>query len=387
MDLSYILNHLGEEREDYFNAVAPPIIQTSNFAFKDVESLRKAFVNEKATAIYTRGNNPTTEILCKKVAALADAEEALVFSSGVAAIAAAIMSNVKAGEHVVCVNKPYSWTKRLLTNFLQRFGVETTFIDGRSTANFEAATKPNTTLYFLESPNTFTFELQDIQAVAQLAKSKNIVTVIDNSYCTSLGQRCIEMGIDIEVHSATKYYGGHSDVVAGLLISSKAMVEKIFHSELLNLGAIISPQNAWLLLRSLRTLPIRLEKIRNTTEQLVAFMKNHPQVETIHYPFDKDFPQYDLAQQQMQWCGGLFTISIKAKNVEEVETFCNSLRAFTMAVSWGGHESLIMPTCSFYPKEHYDHSVFPFNMVRFYIGLEEPEFLITDLKQAFKKIE
>lgn len=387
MDISYILNHLGEEREDYFNAVAPPIIQTSNFAFKDVESLRKAFVNEQATSIYTRGNNPTTEILCKKIAALAGAEDALIFSSGVAAIAAAIMSNVKTGDHVVCVNKPYSWTKRLLSKFLPRFGVEATFIDGRSIYNFEAATKPNTKVYFLESPNTFTFELQDLQAVTQLAKSKNITTVIDNSYCTSLGQRCIEMGIDIEVHSATKYYGGHSDVVAGFLISSKATVERIFHSELLNLGAIISPQNAWLLLRSLRTLPIRLEKIRKTTEQLVSFMKNHPQVETLLYPFDKDFPQYELAREQMKWCGGLFTATIKAKNIDEVETFCNSLKAFTMAVSWGGHESLIMPTCSFYPKEQYDNSVFPFNMVRFYIGLEEPEFLIEDLKQAFKKIE
>lgn len=387
MDISYILNHLGEERENYFNAVAPPVIQTSNFAFNDVESLRKAFSNEQAASVYTRGNNPTTEILCKKIAALAGAEDALVFSSGVAAIAAAVMANVKAGDHVVCVNKPYSWTKRLLSKFLTRFGVETTFIDGRTIANFEAATKTNTRLYFLESPNTFTFELQDIEAVARLAKSKNITTVIDNSYCTSLGQRCIEMGVDIEVHSATKYYGGHSDVVAGLLISSKAMVEKIFHSELLNLGAIITPQNAWLLLRSLRTLPIRLQRIRSTTEQVVAFLNSHPQVETLLYPFNQDFPQYDLAQKQMNWCGGLFTITIKAKNIDEVEGFCNSLHAFTMAVSWGGHESLVIPTCSFYPKEGYDNSVYPFNMIRFYIGLEEADFLIADLKQAFKKIE
>jgi cystathionine beta-lyase/cystathionine gamma-synthase len=387
MDISYILNHLGEERENYFHAVAPPIIQSSNFAFNSVQSLRSAFASEKQTHIYTRGNNPTTEILCKKIAALAGAEDALVFSSGVAAIAAAVMANVKAGDHVVCVNKPYSWTKKLLSKVLSPFGVEATFIDGRDTANFEAATKGNTRVYFLESPNTFTFELQNIKAVAQLAKSKNIITVIDNSYCTSLGQRCIEMGIDIEVHSATKYYGGHSDVVAGLLLSSGKMVSRIFESELMNLGAIISPENAWLLLRSLRTLPIRLEKIKDTTEKVVAFMKAHPQVETLLYPFDDTFPQYELAKQQMDWCGGLFTVTIKAKNIDEVETFCNSLRAFAMAVSWGGHESLIIPTCSFYPKEQYDSSVYPFNMIRFYIGLEEADFLIADLKQAFKKIE
>jgi cystathionine beta-lyase len=387
MDISYILNHLGEERENYFNAVAPPVIQTSNFAFKKVDSLRHAFTNEKQSHIYTRGNNPTTEILCKKIAALAGAEDALVFSSGVAAITAAVMAHVKAGDHVVCVNKPYSWTKRFLSKFLARFGVETTFIDGRLVNNFEAATKANTKVYFLESPNTFTFELQDIVAVARLAKEKNIITIIDNSYCTSLGQRCIELGMDIEVHSATKYYGGHSDVVAGVLISSQKTVNRIFESEFLNLGAIISPQNAWLLLRSLRTLPIRLQRIKDTTEKVVAFMKAHPQVETLLYPFDTDFPQYELAKQQMRWCGGLFTVTIQAKNIDEVETFCNALKAFSLGVSWGGHESLIVPTCSFYPKDHYDSSVYPFNMIRFYIGLEEADFLIADLKQAFQKIE
>jgi cystathionine beta-lyase/cystathionine gamma-synthase len=155
----------------------------------------------------------------------------------------------------------------------------------------------------------------------------------------------------------------------------------------LNLGAIISPQNAWLLLRSLRTLPIRLQRIKDTTEKVVAFMKAHPQVETLLYPFDTDFPQYELAKQQMRWCGGLFTVTIQAKNIDEVETFCNALKAFSLGVSWGGHESLIVPTCSFYPKDHYDSSVYPFNMIRFYIGLEEADFLIADLKQAFQKIE
>lgn len=387
MDISYILNHLGEERENYFNAVSPPVIQTSNFRFCSVDDLRKAFANEKDAHLYTRGNNPTVEILRKKIAALAGAEDALVFGSGVAAIAAAIMATVKAGDHVVCVNKPYSWTKKLLTKFLPRYGVQTTMIDGRNINEFEKATQPNTRLYFLETPNTFTFELQDIEAVVKLAKQHNITTVLDNSYCTSLGQRCIEMGIDIEIHSATKYYGGHSDTVAGFLIASKNITNKIFASELLNLGAIISPGDAWLLLRSLRTLPIRLEKIRKTTEVVVDFMKQHPMVQSLLYPFDKSFPQYALAQKQMKWCGGLFTVILNVGSIEKMETFCNSLQAFSMAVSWGGHESLIIPTCSFYPKEHYDNSVYPFNMVRFYIGLEEPEFLINDLKQAFAKIE
>lgn len=387
MDISYILNHLGEEREEYFNAVAPPIMQSSNFAFKTVQALREAFVNEKNVALYTRGNNPTVSILRKKIAALAGADDALVFSSGAAAVAAAVMANVKAGDHVVCVAKPYSWTNKLLNSYLKRFDVSVTMIDGTSIQNFVDATAENTVLYFLESPNSFTFELQDIKAVAAFAKAQNIVTVIDNSYCTSIGQRCIEMGVDIEIHSATKYYGGHSDVVAGFLIANQAMIDKVFGTELLNIGGIISPHDAWLLIRSMRTLLLRLAQIQKTTEAVVAFMENHPQVEKVIYPFSKSFTQFELAQQQMTWCGGLFTAEIKAKDIEQIELFCNSLETFLMAVSWGGHESLIIPACSFYPKDDYRGSTFPFNTIRFYIGLENVDFLLQDLKQAFKKIE
>lgn len=394
MDLSYILNHLGEERENYFNAVSPPVIQSSNFCYKDVASLRLAFTNERSSHIYTRGNNPTVEILRKKIAALAEAEDALVFSSGVAAISAAVMANVKAGEHVVCVQKPYSWTHRLLNEFLTRFGVESTMIDGTDIHNFRNAIQANTKIIFLESPNTFTFELHDIDAVVKLAKEKNITTIIDNSYCTSLGQRCIEKGIDIEIHSASKHYGGHSDVVAGYLLCSKTMTDKIFASEFLNLGANISPHDAWLLIRSLRTLPVRLEKIKNSTEKIVQWLENHPQVEKMFYPFSNSFPQYDLAKKQMLWCGGLFSIHLKVKTVEEVETFCNSLQRFLLAVSWGGHESLVIPACSFpshVPSTDGTVSTsgrdFPFNHIRFYVGLDDADILIEDLKQAFRKIE
>jgi cystathionine beta-lyase/cystathionine gamma-synthase len=387
MDISYILNHLGEERELYFGAVAPPVIQSSNFAFKTVDELRQSFVNERNVHLYTRGNNPTVEILRKKVAALAGAEDALVFGSGAAAVAAAVMSVVKAGDHVVCVKKPYSWTNRLLNDYLARFNVTVTMVDGTDPQNFVSASHASTKLWMLESPNSFTLELQDLGAIATLAKERKIVTVVDNSYCTSLGQRCIEMGIDIEVHSATKYYGGHSDVVAGFLIGSRQMLDRIFATELLNIGGIISPHDASLLLRSMRTLPIRLQKIRDTTEAVVAFMKSHPQVERVIYPFDESFGQYTLAKKQMLWCGGLFSATIKVKSVDEMELFCNSLRAFLMAVSWGGHESLIIPACSFYPKDGFKSEFYTYNLVRFYIGLEDVDFLLSDLKQAFKKIE
>lgn len=387
MNLSYILNHLGEERENYFNAVSPPVIQSSNFAFKNVEELRASFRNEMTRPIYTRGNNPTIEILRKKIAALAGAEDALVFSSGVAAISAAVMANVKQGDHVVCVSNPYSWTDKLFNSYLPRFGVTATMVDGTDANNFIAATKPETRIYFLESPNTFTFGLQDLEAIVKIAKERNIITMIDNSYCTSLGQRCIEMGLDIELHSASKYYGGHSDVVAGYLVSNAEMVKKIFATEFLNIGAIVSPNDAWLLLRSLRTLPIRLEQIKKSTEQVVDFLSNHPRVSKLIYPFNSSFGQYELAQKQMKWCGGLFSIELKVDTVEEVENFCNALNHFLLAVSWGGHESLVMPACSFSSRTDFMHEHYPFNLIRFYVGLDDANFLIEDLKQAFKKIE
>lgn len=387
MDLSYILNHLGEEREQYFGAVAPPIVQSSNFYYRDVASLRKAFLNEQHSRLYTRGNNPTVEILRKKIAALAGADDALVFSSGVAAISAAVLSQLNAGDHAICVRKPYGWTHRLFNTFLPRFGVTATMVAGADVANFEKAIQPNTRVIFLESPNTFTFDLQDIPAIVKLAKQHNIVTIIDNSYSTSLGQRCIEMGIDIEVHSASKYYGGHSDVVAGYVLSSHKMIKQIFESEFLNLGGIISPNDAWLLIRSLRTLPLRLQQSRTSTEKIVAWLEQHPQVEKVVYPFSKTFPQYELAQRQMKHGSGLFTMLIKARDIEQVELFCNSLKKFLMAVSWGGHESLLMPACSFPVQQHYKDDVYPFNLIRFYIGLEDADSLIEDLSQAFDKIK
>ncbi|MCS6935216.1 MAG: aminotransferase class I/II-fold pyridoxal phosphate-dependent enzyme [Chitinophagales bacterium] len=383
VDVSFIINHLGEERYKYYGAVTPPLIRSSNFSFNTVDELRQAFASEKNVYLYTRGNNPTTEILRKKLAALAGADDALVFSSGVAAIAAAIMSHVKAGDHIVCVQKPYSWTERLLRDYLPRFGVTTTFVDGTNTDNYVKASTSATKVWMLESPNTFTFELQDIEALTTLAKERNIVTVADNSYCTSLGQRCIEMGVDIEVHSASKYYGGHSDMVAGVLLAGRETVKKIFETEWMNLGAILSPDEAWMMLRSLRTLPLRLQRIQQTTEEVVRFLENHPLVEKVFYPFSNSHPQYQLARKQMKWCGGLFSALLRLETTEKVEEFCNHLRAFLMAVSWGGHESLVLPACSFFPRGQLSDDRYPYNLVRFYIGLEDASYLIGDLQNAF----
>src|SRR3954470_22431833 len=298
-DLSYILNELAEDREKYFNAIAPPIMQTSNFAFKKVADMRRAFEDEMGGYLYSRGLNPTVDILRKKLAALDGAEDCLVFGSGAAAIFAGILANVKSGDHIVSVRNPYTWAQRMFDVILPRFGVTTTYVDGREIKNFETAVKSNTSFIYLESPNSWNYELQDIRAVAALAKSKSIVTMIDNSYCTPLLQRPIEMGIDLAMQTATKYISGHSDTLGGVLSGSHAMIKKIFDSEYLNVGSGIQPFNAWLLIRGLRTLPARLEKITRTTNEVIGFLKQHPKVGKVIFPFDASFPQYQLAKEQM----------------------------------------------------------------------------------------
>ena len=385
MDISYILNELGEDREHYFNAIAPPIIQTSNFRFNKVDELRAAFADEMSTYLYSRGLNPTVDILRKKLAALDGAEDCLVFNNGAAAIFAGVLANVKAGDHIVSVSKPYTWVQRLFDVILPRFGVFTTYVDGRRTENYFEATKPNTTFYYLESPNSWDFALQDIKAIAAYAKQHNIITLIDNSYCTPLYQKPIEMGIDLAMQTATKYIGGHSDTLGGVLCGTHAMMKKIFDSEYLNIGSGIQPFNAWLLIRGLRTLPTRLERINQTTKQVVEFIKNHPAVSSIIYPFDESFDQYQLAKQQMKEAPGLFTFYIKAASRQEVVTFCESLLHIQMAVSWGGHESFLLPKCAGIRDEDFDTANKEHQMIRLYVGLEEAGYLIGDLKQAFEK--
>ncbi|MEP6627895.1 MAG: PLP-dependent aspartate aminotransferase family protein [Ginsengibacter sp.] len=382
--VSYIINELAEERGNYFNSVAPPIIQTSNFAFKSVDDLRKAFEDEYSTFIYSRATNPTVKILSEKLAALDGAEDCLVVNSGAGAIFASVLANVQSGDHIISVDKPYSWAQKMFNNILPRFNVTVTYVDGTKTENFEKAIQHNTTLIYLESPNSWNFALQDLEAVAKIAKAKNIITVCDNSYCTPLYQNPIAYGIDLVVQSATKYLNGHSDVIAGVITASREMIAKIYFSEFMNMGISTTPFNAWLLIRGLRTLPMRLEKTTANTKQVLAFLKNHEKVEEIIFPFDKDFAQYDLAKKQMRGACGLFSFYIKASTIAEIENFCEGLKHILMAVSWGGYESLIIPGCASIKAGEFDPNNKDHRILRMFVGMEDPEYIIEDLQRGFK---
>jgi cystathionine beta-lyase/cystathionine gamma-synthase len=384
LDLSYILNHLGEERETYRGAVSPPIFQSSIFAFETVDKFRQGFKDEFRRTTYTRGNNPTVEILRKKVAALEGAEDCLMFGSGAGAISAAVMASVSAGGHVICVQRPYSWTRSLLKDLLSRFGVTSTFIDGTDIANVEKALKPETKLIVLESPNSMTFEMQDLSAIAALAKPRGIRTLCDNSYASPLNQSPIALGIDMVAHSATKYLNGHSDVVAGALCSSEDIIRAVFKGPFMTSGAILSPHDAWLMLRGLRTLGVRMERIASTARTVLDFLEAHPKIEKVYFPYSKTNPQFGLAEKQMRGASGLMTVQLRADDIAAVERFCNALERFLMTVSWGGYESLAFPVCAVYPADAPIHppGALPLSLVRLSIGLEEPEVLIADLEKG-----
>ncbi|HET6991551.1 MAG TPA: aminotransferase class I/II-fold pyridoxal phosphate-dependent enzyme [Bacteroidia bacterium] len=385
MDLSHILNQLGEDRENYYNAVSPPVVLSSNFCFTSVADMRGKLTRELETPFYTRGYNPTVGILRKKIAALEGTEDALVFASGSGAIAAAVMSSIKGGEHAVCVMKPYSWTNTLLSKYLAKYGVSVTFVDGETADDFEKAILPNTKLIYLESPNSLTFELQDISAICAMAKKKGITTILDNSYNSPINQQPHKMGVDIVVHSATKYINGHSDVVAGVVASSKERIMKMLAEEYMTIGAIIGAHDAWLMIRGLRTLELRVTRSSQSAQQLAEWLEKHPKVEKVNYPFLKSNRNYELAKKQMKQGGGLISLQLKAKDVATVERFCDSFQTFLLATSWGGHESLCFPTCALIQSASFTNPL-PFNLIRLYIGLEDPNYLKADLEKAFEKI-
>ncbi|MGA8278536.1 MAG: aminotransferase class V-fold PLP-dependent enzyme [Rhodanobacteraceae bacterium] len=388
-DIDWIVNHLGEERERYFGAVVPPIVQSSIFAFPDVAAFRKGFCDELKQHVYTRGNNPTVEILRKKIAALEGADDCLIFASGAAAISAGVIANVRAGEHVVCVARPYSWTRSLLRELMPAFAVGTTFVDARETANIEAALTETTRLIVLESPNSMTFEQQDLAAVAALARARNLRTLCDNSWASPLHQSPLSFGIDLVAHSATKYLNGHSDVVGGVLCGSEELIRKVFGGPFMTLGAIMSPNDAWLMLRGLRTLPLRMQRIAATTPRVIAFLQEHPKVRRVHAPHARAYPQAELSERQLHGVSGLFSIELDAPDVAAVERFCNGLERFLMTVSWGGYESLAFPVCAVFPIDAPlvpSAGGVPLTLVRLSIGLEAPEILIADLAQALARI-
>ncbi len=382
MNITEILHSYGEEGFSY-NPVSVPIYETSIFSFKSFEEFQNSLLNEFEAHLYSRGKNPTAEVVEKKIAALEKAEDAKLFASGIAAVSAATMAFLKSGDHVICVKDAYGWTNKLFSQYLKRFGVEVTFVEGTSLEDFTRNMRSNTRLFFLESPTTFTFQLQELSAIAKFARENKIKTVIDNTWATPLYQNPIELGVDIVVHSASKYIGGHSDVVAGVVVGKSEDIRHIFNTEFMNIGATIGPFESWLLLRGLRTIHVRMKKHMENTLKVIEYLQTVPQVDEIYYPFYAKHPQYELAKKQMKGGSGLFSIKLKAQSLQQIVAFTNAFRIFRRAVSWGGYESLVIP----YAATNRDGLTEKNKIVRLHIGLEDPELLIEDLQRAFEAMK
>ncbi|GBC95715.1 Cystathionine gamma-synthase [bacterium HR16] len=368
--------HWGEDPERYMGSVVPPIFQNSLFTAPSVEARsRKA-----GRYIYTRESNPTTDILNAKIAALEGAEEARCFASGMAAISAAVMSQLRSGDHVVCVKNVYYPARVLLQDYLNRFGVEVSFVRGTSVEDFEQALRPNTRLFYLESPTSINLWLQPLEEVCAFARAHGITTIIDNTWATPVFQRPIQMGVDIVVHSASKYLGGHSDVIAGVVCTSRQHIEAI-HREMTLIGGILDPFAAWLILRGLRTLPARLRQHQQSALRVAQWLSEHPAVHRVLYPGLPSHPQYELACRQMSGFSGLFSFTLKHNSREAAVGVVDALKTFHIGVSWGGYESLALPMLI----EDYDGE--QRWGLRVHIGLEQPESLIADLEQALRHAE
>lgn len=383
-NISDILFNEDEFRADYYNAVSPPLIQTSNFAFGNTEAMRQALRDEYSHAVYSRGNNPTVAVLRKKLAALEGTGDALVFSSGCAAIAAVLFSQLKSGDHMVCIRRPYSWVVHFCEKILPKYGIGVSYaVDGTAESYAKACTS-RTRLFYLESPNTFTFDITDIAGVAELARERGITTAIDNSYCTPLYQQPHQLGVDLVIHSASKYLSGHSDVVAGVVCGSRRHIRDIYHSEYLAFGGVVAPFEAWLMLRGLRTLELRLQRSSQNAECLVAFFDGHPMVKRIFYPFHPGHPMHMVARSQMKACSGLFSVELNVGQPDQVMRFCDNLKRFLKAVSWGGFESLVFPALTFYDFDNPASGQLSWKIVRFYAGLEEQDVLIKDVADSLQ---
>nr|WP_298928512.1 aminotransferase class I/II-fold pyridoxal phosphate-dependent enzyme [uncultured Allomuricauda sp.] len=379
------------EELSYEGAMVTPIFQTSNFKFDSWEAISNAFDHRTKSFIYSRGNNPTVEVAQRKLADLASGEKALLFGSGMAAISAAVLHCVQKDGHIIAIKNIYGPTNNLLYTYLKdKMNVSITFVSGVELGEFEAAIQANTNLIYLESPSSGVFSLQDIRSVAALAKKNGIKTVIDNTWATPFFQKPLEMGIDLEVHSCSKYIGGHSDVVAGVVIGSSELMNQIFKKEYEWLGARISPAEAALITRSLKTLPLRMKAHEANALEIAEFLENHPKITSVNYPGLKSFKQYDLGKRQMSGNSGLLSFRLATNDLEKAKTFFNNLKKFRIAVSWGGYESLIYALAISYVKEmtreQFASTGLTYGDMRLSVGLENATELILDLEQALELI-
>ncbi|PHV71964.1 Cys/Met metabolism pyridoxal-phosphate-dependent protein [Sporanaerobium hydrogeniformans] len=379
------ITHIGEDPKKYMNAVTPPIFMNSLHVFDTVDEYFAVDIF-KDEYYYGRASNPTVTILEKKLAALEHGSRAVVFSAGMAACAAAILAVCKAGSHVICIRESYGPVQHLLDEFLcRKYNIEVTYVEGKSLKDFEEAIRPETDMIILESPTTLVFSVIDLEGVAQLAKKHGIKTYIDNTYCSPIFQKPLDMGIDIVMHTMTKYIGGHSDLIGGVLISKDEEFMRNIMVQRDWFGGVIGPMEAWLAIRGLRTLDVRMQRHHETAMEVAKYLEKQPKIRCVHYTGLPSHPQYELARKQQKGESGLLSVEVEG-DLKDVATFVDSLKLFGKGASWGGFESLAIAYTYNWSDEDLATHGWNRNIVRLHCGLEGTQNLIDDLKQALDKI-
>jgi cystathionine beta-lyase/cystathionine gamma-synthase len=365
--------------------VSTPIYQTSTFEAIDMEEQVRATYTDR---FYTRYGNPTHTVAEKAIAELEGTDAALLFASGMSAITTTILSLLKSGDHIVAQRDIYGGATKFLTQWLPKFGVEVTLVDTIDYQQHEAALRPNTRMLYLESPTNPTLRVVDLKRVAALAQKHGIVTLVDSTFSTPINCRPAEHGIDLIMHSGTKYFGGHADIICGIIAGREDLVRTI-HATRTTLGCNMDPHAAWLLLRGIKTLAVRVHRQNENALRVAQFLKAHPKVRSVNYPFLEGHPQRALAMQQMQGGGGVLSFEIDGTG-EDACRFAEALELFTLAPSLGGVESLVtIPVITSHAmirSEEREKMGVTKQLIRLSVGIEHVDDLIADLEHAFTAV-
>ncbi|MFZ2149455.1 MAG: aminotransferase class I/II-fold pyridoxal phosphate-dependent enzyme [Sedimentisphaerales bacterium] len=379
--------HSGEPRRKYADSLMTPIIQTSTFTFKNSKHIEDYTKKGKEHFEYGRYGNPTAKIAEKRLANLEGAEDCVVFSSGMSAITTTILTLVQSGDHIVITDDSYKKTLEFCRSYLKQFGVECTIVPFGDYELLEKSVKKNTRFIFSESPTNPYLNIFDLVKIKKIADKHNVLTLIDSTLATPLNQRPIEFGMDLVLQSATKYLGGHNDILAGAVLGKKELIEKIRNLHK-SMGGLIDPHCCYLLLRGIKTFPLRVKKQNETALTIAEFLENHPRIKKVYYPFLKNHPHYKVAKEQMTGGGGVVTFDIKG-NLNTAKRFLDALKLCYIGPSLGGVETLITHPAlvSYYDytrKERYELGITD-TLFRLAVGIEDVEDIIEDLERGLKQ--
>jgi methionine-gamma-lyase len=382
--------HSGRINDEQFGSLATPLYQTSTFIFDNAKQGAERFAGESEGYIYSRLGNPTTRQLEMRVAAMEEMEDAAATATGMAAVSGALLGNLQCGDHIISSSALYGCSYALISHMLTKFGIEVSFVDMSIPENIEKEIKPNTKVIFLETPINPNLIVLDLAKIGKIAQKHNLISVVDNTFLTPVLQQPAKFGIDIVIHSATKYLNGHGDVVAGIICGTSEMINHIKMTVLKDIGATMSPHDAWLIIRGLKTLPIRIERHCNNAQVIAEFLESHPMIAKVYYPGLKSHDGYKYIGTQMKAAGGVIAFELNA-DLKGGEDFINRMNLFSIAVSLGDAESLIQHPASMthspYTPEERAKAGISDSLIRISVGLEHVFDLLEDLKQSLDKIE